>query len=140
MPVVLIIGSLLIWWPCPHPAVIGYVDNRSIRPTPLFLEKPRSIRGTVARIDKLATGLAELPPRLLNVLGPEAKMTHAKSRGTTILLSQFGASVTQDRHIEGAVAQIYSLGKRRVGSPLLDHIKGLLVESRGRLRVSSVQR
>jgi hypothetical protein len=91
-------------------------------------------------IDVLAAGLTELPPGLLDVLGPKAKMTHAKSRGATILLSQLRGSVAQDRHIEGAVAQVYSLGKRRIGSPLLDHIKSLLVKSRGRLRVGSVQR
>src|SRR5919106_6090927 len=108
MPVVLIIGSLLIRWSCSHPTVIGYVNDYPVRPQPLFLKKSGSIRGMVARINKLAARFTQLPPGLLNVLGPKTEMTHAKSRGTAIFLSQRGASVAQDRHIEGAIAQIYS--------------------------------
>src|SRR5262245_13354027 len=120
--------------------MIGDINDNPVRRLPFFFEESGRRRYVIPIINEFSAGLPKLLSRLLEILGPKSEMTDPERSGTAVLLCQLGAAVTQYGHVERAVAQIYSLGKRRIGATFLNHIEGLLVKSRGRFRIGGVQR
>src|SRR5262249_433558 len=125
---------------CSNPAMFGDVDHHGVGTFILLFEKTGCRRLRAAETIFCAC-FFEFTPRLVRILDPKAKMVQAENRTHTVVpISCFFGFETEPRHVDGAVAQIDSLGNRRIGSPHLDHVKSLLVKLRGLLRIRSVQR
>src|SRR5262245_28724645 len=96
--------SLFIRRQCAHPAMIGDINDGSVRPEPLLLEEARGRRVVVAIIDKLAAGFTKLLASFVDILGPKAKMTDAEGFRAAIFFRQLRAAIAKNSDVQRAVA------------------------------------
>src|SRR5215468_566664 len=125
---------------CSNPTMFGDVDHHGVGTFILLFEKAGCRRLRTAEAI-FGACFFEFATRLVRIFDPKAKVVQAENRTQTVVpIRCFFGFETEHRHVDSAVAQIDSLGDRRIGSSYFDHVKRPLVKLRGLLRIRSVQR
>ena len=115
------------------------VNHHRVRPFVFFLEEAGGCRlGTIEAM--LCARLIEPAADFLYIVHPKAKVMQAEHGPQSILtVRSFNRLETEDRQVNGPVAQINAFGDRRIRSADLDHVENTLVKFCRLFRIGSME-